>query len=154
MLRREMLNSLEKKIIAGAGVLSVLYVAITFSVMLSTPRLTGPREPVQASGVCAHAWAGDRSNVDVTAAYQGTAASFSGWIDFSFPNEVTTMSIVASEGHAPAAVCYLSGSFAGIPLVPGESLYTRLVVMVDEKTGASTLLVAGHSPHWSFPSPS
>lgn len=88
----------------------------------------------------------------VTAAYQGTAGSFLGWVGTA-TFDAGTASIVASEGDDPMSVCYLSGMSFPLPNIPGAPPFTNIVSIQDEKTGWGVLLVGGHNDSWSFNPP-
>jgi len=145
-----MINSPLKKVVWGAGACVVVYVPVTFSLMLSTHYLTGPMRMTRAEAACARAWKGNVANARVTAAYQGTAHSFLNWIG-SATLDAGTIQTVQSEGTDPMAVCYVSASSFPLPNIPGGPPYNHIVAVQDEKTGWGALLVGGHNDNLRFP---
>jgi hypothetical protein len=88
----------------------------------------------------------------VTHSYQDTAGTVRAWRESRSPGVRAAYAL--SSPAAPVAVCYLSGSFAGIPAAPGYAgNYRRLIVIVAEPTGGMTLDAAGHAATWAFGPP-
>jgi hypothetical protein len=116
-----------------------------------------------AAAACETAWTSGGTPLRVDAAYPGSARSFLPWISAAFSHEVTNVDAVRAERNDPMVVCYLSGTFSGIPTLwfvrahdsrVSAPAYTHVVVAQDERTKAVQLLVAGASGSWSFSPPS
>jgi hypothetical protein len=91
----------------------------------------------------------------VTASYQDTAAAVQAWRETRTPAARPEYpALTSAAATAPVAVCYLAGSFTGIPAAPGgNGRYRRLIVLVNEQTGHLTLDVANPASSWSFAPP-
>jgi hypothetical protein len=86
--------------------------------------------------------------------YQDTAGTVRAWRETRSPGVRAAYALSSPAAAAPVAVCYLSGSFAGIPAAPGfAGNYRRLIVIVSEPTGGMTLDAAGHAATWAFGPP-
>ena len=90
----------------------------------------------------------------VTRSYQDTAGTVRAWRETRSPAVRAAYPPSSPTAAAPVAVCYLSGSFAGMPAAPGYAgNYRRLIVIVSESTGGMTLDAAGHAATWAFGPP-
>jgi hypothetical protein len=90
----------------------------------------------------------------VTRSYQDTAGAVRAWRESRTAAVRPSYPLLSTTAAAPVAVCYLAGSFTGIPAAPGYTgNYRHLVVIVSESTGGMTLDAAGHAPSWSFAPP-
>jgi len=90
----------------------------------------------------------------VTHSYQGTAGAVRAWREARDSAVRVAYPLLSRAAAAPVAVCYLSGSFSGMPAAPGyHGNYRRLIVLVSESTGALTLDAASHAASWSFGPP-
>jgi len=110
--------------------------------------------PSAAQSACASAGKGFGTVSSVDGAYQTTAQAFQSWAEKNFPAPPSPSEFPASASSDPIAVCYLSGTFdSSIPMAPGSSGYTNLIVTVDESTGSVTLDLAASSGKWGFSPP-
>lgn len=90
----------------------------------------------------------------VTRSYQDTAGAVRAWREHRTGAVRPSDPLLTTTTAAPVAVCYLAGSFTGIPAAPGYTAnYRRLIVIVSESTGSMTLDAAGHALSWSFAPP-
>jgi hypothetical protein len=90
----------------------------------------------------------------MTRSYQDTAGAVRAWRESRTAAVRPSYPLLSTTAAAPVAVCYLAGSFTGIPAAPGYTgNYRHLVVIVSESTGGMTLDAAGHAPSWSFAPP-
>ncbi len=90
----------------------------------------------------------------VTRSYQDTAGTVRAWREARSPAVRAAYPLSSPTATAPVAVCYLSGSFAGMPAAPGYAgNYRRLIVIVSESTGGMTLDAASHAATWAFGPP-
>jgi len=118
------------------------------------PALARPAASTRASaGACRRA-ARTWGAAAVTRSYQDTAGAVRAWRESRTAAVRPSYPLLSATAAAPVAVCYLAGSFAGIPAAPGyPGNYRHLVVLVSEATGGMTLDAAGHAPSWSFAPP-
>jgi len=91
----------------------------------------------------------------VEASYQSTRGAVQKWRESRTVGEHPVYpSLSATQAGMPTAVCYLAGSFTGIPSAPGASAtYKKIIVEVDETTGATTLDAANPGQSWPFAAP-
>jgi hypothetical protein len=118
---------------------------------------TAPARPAAATrasaGACQRA-ARTWGAAAVTRSYQDTAGAVRAWRESRTAAVRPSYPLLSTRAAAPVAVCYLAGSFTGIPAAPGYTAnYRRLIVIVSESTGGMTLDAAGHASSWSFGPP-
>ena len=113
-----------------------------------------PAASTRASAAACQRAAGTWGAAAVTHSYQDTAGPVRAWREARSPGVRAAYALSSPAAAAPVAVCYLSGSFAGIPAAPGYAgNYRRLIVIVSEPTGGMTLDAAGHAATWAFGPP-
>jgi len=117
-------------------------------------RLTNATAQTDADTACTKAGGPWTSNFTVVAAYPSTAGAVQSWVQTRMPTHPVYSALSPAAAAAPVAVCYLAGSFTGIPAAPGSNdIYSALIVTVDESSGAITLNAAGQSSSWTFGPP-
>ena len=115
---------------------------------------TRPAASTRASAAACQRAARTWGAAAVTRSYQDTAGTVRAWRETRSPGVRAAYALSSPAAATPVAVCYLSGSFAGIPAAPGYAgSYRRLIVIVSESTGAVTLDAAGHAATWAFGPP-
>jgi hypothetical protein len=115
---------------------------------------TRPAASTRASAAACQRAARTWGAAAVTRSYQDTAGTVRAWREARSPGVRAAYPLSSPTAAAPVAVCYLSGSFAGIPAAPGYAgSYRRLIVIVSESTGGLTLDAAGHAATWAFGPP-
>lgn len=115
---------------------------------------TRPAASTRASATACQRAARTWGAAAVTRSYQDTAGTVRAWREARSPGVRAAYPLSSPAAAAPVAVCYLSGSFAGIPAAPGYAAnYRRLIVIVSEPTGGVTLDAAGHAATWAFGPP-
>jgi hypothetical protein len=108
-----------------------------------------------ASGsACRHAASTWRAR-GVIHSYESTAGAVQVWRETRLTQARPVFPPLSRTAAAsPVAVCYLSGTFTGIPSPPGtHTAYRELSVMVNEVTGASALDAASRSRSWPYGPP-
>jgi hypothetical protein len=122
----------------------------------ATALAAGPLAPITlaSSAACAaarRAW----DARSVAHAYQSTAGGVRAWRQTRLAGARPGYGPLARTATARVAVCYLAGQFTSLPAAPGRSGgYQRLIVLVNEATGAMTLdAAAPAAAAWSFAPP-
>lgn len=121
-----------------------------------------PGEGKDVSGVatnasrsaCHHAASAWRAR-GVIHSYESTAGAVQLWRETRLARARPVFPPLSrTAARSPVAVCYLSGTFTGIPSPPGtRTAYRELSVMVNEVTGASALDAASRRPPWPYGPP-
>lgn len=120
---------------------------------------SGAKKPTQAtstldaSSACNDAL--QAYSAESVVAYQSTAGAVQTWKETRVSGEQPIYSALSpSEAAASVAVCYLSGSFSGIPSAPGApDVYQQVIVEVDESSGVMTFDAASPYASWPFDPP-
>ena len=124
---------------------------------LSRPGFAGrprPAAATRASATACRRAARTWGAAAVTHSYQDTAGAVRAWRETRDSAVRPAYPLLSRTTAAPVAVCYLAGSFAGIPAAPGYTgSYRKLIVIVSEPTGGMTLDAASHAAAWSFGPP-
>jgi len=162
-LKRLLSGAIGVAVIGGFVVAGVTFLAPASSpsstqrVSLSSSASSGKSAGIGAAGAesacqrAASVW----HATAVEAAYQSTGGAVQKWRESRTVGEHPVYPpLSATQAGMPTAVCYLVGSFTGIPSAPGASVtYRKIIVEVDETTGATTLDAANPGQSWPFAAP-
>lgn len=143
------------KLIAATSAL-IIGGGLGFAILLSssTAEATSSIETSASQAACTNAGAPFGAGATILAAYQSTAGAVQSWDATRMTLHPSEQTLSPADSATPIAVCYLQGSFTGIPSVPGgPSVYSNLIVTVDETNGQIALNAARADNNWQFGTP-